>query len=85
MEEAAVVVVPNRHRGPIIKAFVRLKQDDKLKPGSLRTYLKDNLAPFQMPWQIEFRNEFPRKFMGKLFKKYLIADELASKETEKIG
>jgi long-chain acyl-CoA synthetase len=83
VKEAAVCGVPDPHRGEIVKAFVILKQGQGLKSGSLRAYLKDKLAPFQMPRQIEFRDNLPRTFMGKLSKKDLKANEVDSHEAEK--
>lgn len=82
VKEAAVVGIPDTHRGEIIKAFVTLQQDQELKSGDLRAYLKDKLAPFQMPRRVEFRDTLPRTFIGKLSKKDLLAGDAAAQEDE---
>jgi long-chain acyl-CoA synthetase len=80
VKEAAVCGIPDTHRGEIIKAFVTLQQGQELKSGDLRAYLKDKLAPFQMPRRVEFRDELPRTFIGKLSKKDLVAGEVPDQE-----
>ena len=77
VEEAAVCGVPDSHRGEIIKAFVKLKQGEEVSAAELRAFLKDKLAPFQMPRQIEFRGTLPKTLIGKISKKDLIAREAA--------
>ncbi|HIC30126.1 MAG TPA: long-chain fatty acid--CoA ligase, partial [Rhodospirillales bacterium] len=73
VEEAAVCGVPDEHRGEIIKTFVKLKQGEKVSAAELRAFLKDKLAPFQMPRKIEFRETLPKTLIGKISKKDLIA------------
>lgn len=74
--EAAVCGVPDPHRGEIIKAFVVLKDNElPMTANELRAFLKDKLAPFQMPRKIEFRSELPKTLIGKISKKDLMAEE----------
>ncbi|MBT8004957.1 MAG: long-chain fatty acid--CoA ligase [Rhodospirillales bacterium] len=82
VNEAAVCGIPDTHRGEIIKAFVTLHEGQELKSGDLRAYLKDKLAPFQMPRRVEFRDELPHTFIGKLSKKDLVASEQPHQEDE---
>ncbi len=77
VEEAAVCGVPDSHRGEIIKAFVQLKQGENVTAAELRAFLKDKLAPFQMPRKIEFRETLPMTLIGKISKKDLLAEEAA--------
>lgn len=82
VNEAAVCGIPDQHRGEIIKAFVMLNEGEELKSSELRAYLKDKLAPFQLPRRIEFREELPLTFMGKLSKKDLVADDMPQQEND---
>lgn len=86
VEEAAVCGVPDEHRGEIIKAFVKLKQGEEVSAAELRAFLKDKLAPFQMPRKIEFCGTLPKTLIGKISKKDLIARETAgSPEKEPVS
>ena len=83
VEEAAVCGVPDPHRGEIIKAFVKLEQGEEISAAELRAFLKDKLAPFQMPRKIEFCETLPKTLIGKISKKDLIARETATAQEAK--
>jgi long-chain acyl-CoA synthetase len=86
VEEAAVCGVLDQHRGEIVKAFVKVLDGEELTSAELRAFLKDKLAPFQMPRQIEFRDTLPKTLIGKISKKDLIAGEAeAPPETEPVS
>jgi long-chain acyl-CoA synthetase len=76
VEEVAVCGVPDLHRGEIVKAFVKLRPGAALTAAGLRAFLKDKLAPFEQPRQIEFRSELPRTFVGKPSRRSLLAEEM---------
>jgi long-chain acyl-CoA synthetase len=76
VEEVAVCGLPDTHRGEIVKAFVTLRPGETLSPAGLRAFLKDKLAPFEQPRQIEFRSELPKTFLGKPSRRSLIAEEM---------
>jgi len=80
VEEVTVCGVPDRHRGEVVKAFVKLRHGESLEAGELRDFLKDKLAPFEVPRKIEFRDKLPRTPVGKLSKKELIEEERAKME-----
>jgi len=71
--EVAVCGVPDRHRGEIVMAFVVRHPDQPLTAAELRAFLKDKLAPFQMPRRIDFRDALPKTAIGKIAKKDLVA------------
>ena len=77
MLEVTVIGVDDAHRQQTVKAFVRLKDGQKLTADELTAFLKDKLSPIEMPKQIEFRDELPKTIIGKLSKKELIAEEAA--------
>ena len=76
--EVAVCGIPDPHRGEIIKAFVTLKEGEAVTAGELRAFLKDKLAPFQLPRKIEFCQTLPKTLIGKISKKDLLAGEAAA-------
>ena len=77
IEEVAVCGVADSHRGEIVKAFVKLKDEESLKAAELRAFLKDKLAPFEIPRRIEFRETLPKTLIGKISKKELISGKTA--------
>ncbi|NJO38986.1 MAG: long-chain fatty acid--CoA ligase [Rhizobiales bacterium] len=75
VDEVIVCGIPDPHRGEIVKAYVKLKEGKSLTATQLRTFLKDKLAPFEQPRQIEFRDELPRTLIGKPSRHALIVEE----------
>jgi long-chain acyl-CoA synthetase len=80
--EVAVCGIPDDYRGETVKAFIVSKDGQKLTPGELRSFLKDKLAPFEMPRSIAFRDSLPRTLIGKVARKELVAEELAKRRTQ---
>jgi acyl-CoA synthetase (AMP-forming)/AMP-acid ligase II/esterase/lipase/1-acyl-sn-glycerol-3-phosphate acyltransferase len=77
IEEAAVVGVPDKHRGEIIKAYVKLKEGASLTLAQLREFCTDKLAPFQMPRELEVRVTLPKTLIGKISKRDLLTGTMA--------
>ena len=76
VEEVTVCGIPDQHRGEIVKAYVKLREGKSMTSGQLRTFLRDKLAPFEQPRQIEFRDELPRTLIGKPSRHALIVEEM---------
>ena len=75
--EAVAVGVPDRYRGEIVKAFVVRKPGSAVTEDELVSYCKENLAPYKVPRQVEFRDELPKSAVGKLLRRVLAEDERA--------
>jgi long-chain acyl-CoA synthetase len=73
--EAAVCGVPDRHRGEVVKAFVKLAEGHTLTGTELRAFLKDKLAPFEIPRKVEFREDIPKTLIGKPLRRQLVEEE----------
>jgi len=82
VEQATVCGVPERHRGEIVKAYVKPKPGAALTATELRAFLKDKLAPFEQPRRIEFRDELPLTWLGKPSRRALLAEEMRRRNAE---
>ena len=78
VEEAAVCGIPDSHRGETVKCFVKLRPGQELTAAALRSFLKDKLAPFEIPRKVEFRDDLPKTLVGKISKQMLLAEDKAA-------
>jgi acetyl-CoA synthetase len=70
----AVVPSPDETRGAVIKAFVLLSPGHAASEAlmdSIRAHVKQHLAPYQQPREIEFVAELPMTTTGKVQRKVL--------------
>src|SRR5699024_9683220 len=67
--ECAVIGVPDEARGSIVKAFVVTREgytgDDDLAKA-IQQHVKDAIAPYKYPREVEFIDAMPRGATGKL-------------------
>ena len=64
--EAAVIGVADADGLTRTKAFVVLKVGAKASEDELKAFVKDRLAPYKYPRQIEFIDELPKTATGKI-------------------
>nr|AEI30311.1 benzoate-coenzyme A ligase [uncultured microorganism] len=64
--EAAVIGVPDEAGLTRTKAFVVLKDGAQASSAELQAFVKDRLAPYKYPRQIEFLPELPKTATGKI-------------------
>jgi acyl-CoA synthetase (AMP-forming)/AMP-acid ligase II/uncharacterized membrane protein len=69
--EAAAIGVDDEKFGQRLKAFVVLDASKTVSEDELKRYVKDNLANFKVPREIEFIEELPRNATGKVVKREL--------------
>ena len=72
--EAAVVGKPDRERGTVVMAYVRLMQGVEKSDHTrrqLQQHVKDNLAAYKYPRIVEFVDSFPLTSSGKIRRKAL--------------
>ncbi len=70
--EAAVVGVPTGSSGQRVKAFVVPRPGTNLSEGELIELCRKRLDEYAVPWQIEFRQELPKSFVGKVLRRMLV-------------
>ncbi len=74
VEEVAVCGIPDSHRGEVVKCVVKLRPGQTLTSSELRAFLRDKLAPFEIPRSVEFRADLPKIAAGKISKEDLVAE-----------
>ena len=76
--DVAAIGVDDEQFGQRLKAFVVLESGKKVTEDELRQHVKQNLANFKVPREVEFIDELPRNATGKVLKR-----ELEEREREK--
>ncbi|MCM8780717.1 MAG: long-chain fatty acid--CoA ligase [Candidatus Omnitrophica bacterium] len=79
IKEAAVIGVPDEHRGEAPKGFVVLKENATATEREILQYLRERLASYKVPRSIEFRDSLPKNTTGKILKRILVDEELKKK------
>lgn len=70
--EAAVTGVPPDGHAQTIKAYVVLKKGEMATPEEFIEFCRQRLAAYAVPKLIEFREQLPKTFVGKVFKRKLL-------------
>jgi long-chain acyl-CoA synthetase len=68
--EAAVIGVPHKAAGEMVKAFV-VKKDPTLTEAELKAHCRKHLATYKVPRSIEFRDSLPKTNVGKILRREL--------------
>ena len=76
IQEAAVVGMPDKLRGELVKAFVVSKKALEVKPEDIRSFCRQHLAHFKVPHEVEFRDSLPKTPSGKIQKERLKVQEV---------
>ncbi|MDW8327240.1 MAG: long-chain fatty acid--CoA ligase, partial [Anaerolineales bacterium] len=80
VREVAVVGVPvedgsGAKSGQRVKAFVVPREGVNLDAEELLTLCRRRLEEYAVPWEIEFRKELPKNFMGKVIRRLLVEEQ----------
>ena len=82
---AAVVPKPDAARGALVKAYVVLSPGfvgDMALVAALQAHVRDRLAPYEYPKEIEFIAELPMTTTGKVQRRVLRLQEEARARSE---
>jgi long-chain acyl-CoA synthetase len=77
-EVAVVGVQPPRWPFQRVKAYVVLREGASASEAELMEMCRRRLDEYAVPWQIEFRKELPKNFVGKVLRRVLVEE---AKET----
>jgi long-chain acyl-CoA synthetase len=71
VKEAAVIGIEEKLRGEHVKAFIVLKDGEDCNAKEILKYLKQHLAAYKIPREVEFISELPKNSTGKILKRML--------------
>jgi len=69
--EACAVGVPDAYRGETVKAFVVLKEGERMTEEEVVDYCREHLAAYKVPKFVEFISELPKSAVGKILRRKL--------------
>jgi long-chain acyl-CoA synthetase len=75
VKEVAVAGVPHRYYGEMVKAYVVLADNATATEDELIQFCREQLAPYKVPKEIEFRSELPKTLVGKVLRRVLVEGE----------
>jgi long-chain acyl-CoA synthetase len=74
VREAAVVGVSSVEPGQKVKAYVVLRDGEHATAQELQALCRARLEEWQVPWEVEFRQELPKSFVGKVLRRLLVEE-----------
>jgi fatty-acyl-CoA synthase len=75
IDEAAVIGVDDEKFGQRLKAFIVTSSGKDVSEDEVKGYIKENLARYKVPREVEFLDELPRNPTGKVLKRELVDKE----------
>jgi len=75
VQEVAVVGLTQAGgEGQRIKAYIVPRAGTRLSKDELLALCKRRLKEYAVPWEIEFREELPKSFVGKVLRRLLVEE-----------
>jgi long-chain acyl-CoA synthetase len=70
VRECAVIGVPHRKLGEIVKAYI-VRSDHHLTEADVLQYCKESLTSYKRPRKVVFVNDLPKSNVGKILRREL--------------
>lgn len=77
VKEACAAGIPHSYRGETVKAYLVLRDGERMDEEEIRQFCLENLARYKVPKMFEFRDELPKTMVGKVLRRALIEEEKA--------
>lgn len=81
VKEGVAVGIPDPYKGERIKVFIVLKAGETATPDEFIAYFQQNLTPYKVPSEVEFRAELPKSMIGKILRRTLREEAMRPVET----
>ncbi len=78
--DVGVIGVPVGSPDQRVKAFVVIDEGKDVSEADIIDFCRDRLARYKIPRNIEFRDELPKTFVGKILRRELVAEEQAKQD-----
>jgi len=82
IKEAAVIGIPDKDRGNIVKAFIKVREQRAGLEQEIKDYVKERLSKHEYPRILEFIDEFPKTPKGNIKKQELIERSILNSKKE---
>jgi long-chain acyl-CoA synthetase len=76
VKEGITVGVPDPYKGERIKVYIVLKEGETATEEEFIAYFRQNLTPYKVPSEVEFRTELPKSAIGKILRRQLQEEEI---------
>ena len=84
IKDAAVVGIPDEHKGEVVKAFIVLNDNATFDEANIIEFCKEHLSAHKRPKSIEVcKGDLPRSFLGKVIRRHLRRDASAGDGVER--
>lgn len=77
VKEGITLGLPDPYQGERIKVYIVLKEGETAGVEEFVSYFRENLVPYKVPSQIEFRTHLPKSALGKILRRALQEEEQA--------
>jgi long-chain acyl-CoA synthetase len=75
IKEAAVAGVRDKDGTELAKAWIVLKEGERITPEEIKVYCKEYLTGYKIPKLIDFRDSLPRTGVGKVLRRVLAFED----------
>lgn len=75
VKEGIAVGVPDAYKGERIKAYIVLREGESATQEEFIAYFRENLTPYKVPSEVEFRSDLPKSMIGKILRRALREEE----------